>query len=687
MKRWLFIVLIAALALLVPASAEDALPEAPVGEIEVALGDVPAPAEPTETFALASAAAVADGIPLDAAHFPDEVFLECLNRRDGNGDGALSASEIESITALRLANKGITDLAGLQYLTALTVLDISGNAVEALDLGGNPGLRRLECVDAGMAALSLDGASGLEALICDGNLLERLDLSGCPRLAVLSCADCGMIALKLGAGLVRADCSDNALTALDASGCPKLEVLKCGGNLLSALTLCPKGALVELNCAGNGLTRLDVSGLEALTALNCAGNALSELALTGCKALRTLDCAENDLDRLDLSGLALGEAIAGSDAERVGGVVRYARGEYRLTADAFTGIVAETPPEAYTMTKSGKRTVNIGARFRVDGGTAAVTGFKSSKPKIAAVAADGTVTALAAGKTSVTFTRAKKKLTLTLTVVDPTLPTKLTFNEARTVKLADYRVPYRLKYTLYPEGTAASDITWTASPKGVVTISPDGLVTAAKAGKVTVTAVAVRNKKAKASVKLDIADPTMPTKLTLPPGKAVTLDLEDTLTLTAALLPGGTAISDIAWTPASSKVARLEVNGNTAELIPKKAGTVTVAATAARNKKVKASVKVTFKDLRAARKITIDQGKSLTLSLSAGDTARLTTTIVPVGAGYVPRQNVKWTVKPAGVVQFDPATGSVTPVAAGTVKLTATTDNKKSAAITIKVKK
>ena len=148
---------------------------------------------------------------------------------------------------------------------------------------------------------------------------------------------------------------------------------------------------------------------------------------------------------------------------------------------------------------NGKYTVNVGGQLQLNLGNLKPQRYQSTKKKIATVDANGLVTAKKAGKTKIVITLNKKtKIKLTLTVIDPTIPNRVTLNvPTRTVKKGD---TVTLQAVL-PEGTS-SGIKWTSSNKKVATVK-NGVVKFKKKGSVTITATATRGKK-KAKVKFKV---------------------------------------------------------------------------------------------------------------------------------------------------------------------------------------
>ncbi|WP_369282648.1 leucine-rich repeat domain-containing protein [Oscillibacter sp. GMB15532] len=195
--------------------------------------------------------------------------------------------EVSRITELNIANRHITSLDGLQYLTSLKTLNCKNNDLTSLSCSNLP--------------------STLETLDCSSNELTGLDLSGLPNLTSLDCSYNNLTSLhssNLPSTLTSLRCSANRLTSLTLSGLSHLAYLDCSANELTSLDVSGLSSLTTLYCSTNELTSLDVSGLSGLTYLNCSSNELTSLTLSGLSSLATLSCGFNQLTELDLSGLA-----------------------------------------------------------------------------------------------------------------------------------------------------------------------------------------------------------------------------------------------------------------------------------------------------------------------------------------------------------------------------------------------
>jgi hypothetical protein len=252
----------------------------------------------------------AGDLPIDETTFPDDNFrawlLDGRNINDSGADAVLTSDEIADITIINVNDKGIADLTGIQYFTALTFLNCSNNQLAFLDLSGLASLTYLDCYNNQLTSLDVSGYTGLQTLYCAYNQLTSLDLSGLAALTELYCYNNQLTSLDLTglAFLLYLSCENNQLTSLDASGLASLTELYCSDNQLTSLDASSLASLTRLSCYGNQLTSLDLSDLTSLTNLGCHNNRLTSLDLSGLPSLTELYCSGNQLTSLDASGLA-----------------------------------------------------------------------------------------------------------------------------------------------------------------------------------------------------------------------------------------------------------------------------------------------------------------------------------------------------------------------------------------------
>ena len=138
------------------------------------------------------------GIELNAANFPNSTFLNYVKSNfDTDSDGYLTDAEIAAITKINVSGKGISDLTGIEYFTALTELSCYGNSLTALDITKNIALQWLDCSDNQLTTLDLSKNTNLLKLYCGKNNLTTLDVEANRNLTVLDCHSNSLSALYL----------------------------------------------------------------------------------------------------------------------------------------------------------------------------------------------------------------------------------------------------------------------------------------------------------------------------------------------------------------------------------------------------------------------------------------------------------------------------------------------------------
>lgn len=144
----------------------------------------------------------ASGITIDETTFPDASFRAYAKEIAG-GD-VLAPSTVDATKILYASERGIADLTGIQYFTALEILFCDSNPLASLDVSANKALAELYCSDAQLASLDVSANTALKVLDCTDNRLTSLDL-------------------KENQALARLYCSGNQLACLDLSANSNLE--------------------------------------------------------------------------------------------------------------------------------------------------------------------------------------------------------------------------------------------------------------------------------------------------------------------------------------------------------------------------------------------------------------------------------------------------------------------------------
>ncbi len=292
---------------------------------------------------------------INEANFPDHVLRAKMRQFDSSSDGWLSQNEIEQITEINLDESGLSDLTGIEYLTALQVLQIKNNTIpvvnvsqntllEVLDIQGsgvqnltiNTNLKVLNASDNQLTSMQLDGHPLLEGLSAYGNPMTDFSISNCPSLTSVSIPEDSASTVTLNnVGFTRFHLSsfdgDCPLRELNITNCPALETLElwvpitslditgCTGlknltvhnepnvhvgvlNTIAGTNSCV--SLEVLDCSENAITELDLSSCVNLKELICYSNSpLSSINIQGLSSLEIINARYTALTELDVSNL------------------------------------------------------------------------------------------------------------------------------------------------------------------------------------------------------------------------------------------------------------------------------------------------------------------------------------------------------------------------------------------------
>ena len=232
--------------------------------------------------------------------FPDKALeTYMLANYDDDYDGVISIAEADNVTTVNCANKGITDLTGLESCTNLVYLNFSNNNIKIVDC---------------------HTLAKLESLSCYGNPVEVLDLTNCGALQSLFLQNVSTNAvsgttisvdgydqaasLKLSAAntpfKTLSIVNSSVLTDLNVLSNDNLDVFNGYGNTaLTNLSLSPY--FKEVHAYGcSVLEGTDVSDISGLTVLDLHGCNLQTLDVDSNPELVTLDCSSNQLAKLNV---------------------------------------------------------------------------------------------------------------------------------------------------------------------------------------------------------------------------------------------------------------------------------------------------------------------------------------------------------------------------------------------------
>ncbi len=245
----------------------------------------------------------ADAIEINATIFPDANFRAYLLAQDYGKDGKLTESEIQRVSMIDVTRKGVGNLKGIGYFTALTQLLCRENTLSTLDVSNNIALEILECSDNLLAYLDVSKNTELKTLSCSNNHLTSLDVTKNTKLVSLSCSDNQLTSIDVSKNTLLSNlyCNNNQLSSLDVSKNTLLSGLYCTNNQLSSLDISRNKSLISLWCNWNKIVLLDVLKNIYLIDLCCGNNQLTSLDVSKNTALKDLSCGNNQLTSLDVS--------------------------------------------------------------------------------------------------------------------------------------------------------------------------------------------------------------------------------------------------------------------------------------------------------------------------------------------------------------------------------------------------
>ena len=231
-----------------------------------------------------------------------------------NPNAPITVEEMEGLKRLEAQNRGIQDLAGLQFAVNLSQLHLNNNQISDISpLAGLINLKDLGFPDNNVSDLSpIAGLSNLEWLYCARNNASDLSaFMGLTNLEYVSFSSNNVSDLSPFAGLMnlkRIRSWGNPLSDLSPlAGLTNMEGVNiCGADLSDLTPLASLTGLKELYLVSNGISDISsLAGLTGLTRLNVGENDISEItSVAGLTNLQWLAVYDNEIsDFSPLDGL------------------------------------------------------------------------------------------------------------------------------------------------------------------------------------------------------------------------------------------------------------------------------------------------------------------------------------------------------------------------------------------------
>ncbi len=282
----------------------------------------------------------------------------------------------------------------------------------------------------------------------------------------------------------------------------------------------------------------------------------------------------------------------------------------------------------------------------------------STSDEAIATVENGLVTAVAPGNVTITATTADgTELTATCAItVNPIVATSIALDKTEATMLIGETL--QLTATVLPENVTNGDVTWSTSDEAIATVE-NGLVTALAVGNVTITATTADGTELTATCAITV-NPILAESIALDKTEA-TMNIGETLQLTATVLPENVTSDDLAWTSSDEAIATVE-NGLVTAVAP---GNVTITATTTDGSELSATCAITVNPILATS-IELNETSAF---MYKGQTLQLEATVLPEN---VTNGDVTWSTSDETIATVD-ENGLVTAVKGGDAVITATT--------------
>ena len=235
-------------------------------------------------------------------NFPDPYFRRAVERYvnvkpniEFTKDDILNRSAYFSC-----AGQNISNLKGIELLTAVRELDCSNNQIEDFDLSQCKHLTKLNCDNNRIQEIDDSRLSRLNGLSCSNNKLVRLDLSRSKNLTRLLCKSNQIDSVRFPQKnrIHIIEISNNLLKEIDLSNMQSLTALQIKNNRLNALDVSQNPNLMEIGCADNQIAEIDVTNNPVLYTLDLTNNRVAAVDLKNNPKLRSVRLEGNQLTKI-----------------------------------------------------------------------------------------------------------------------------------------------------------------------------------------------------------------------------------------------------------------------------------------------------------------------------------------------------------------------------------------------------
>lgn len=203
-------------------------------------------------------------------------------------------------------------------------------------------------------------------------------------------------------------------------------------------------------------------------------------------------------------------------------------------------------------------TLQLAAKVLPETSTDKTVTWSSDNSRVAIVDANGLVTAVSEGSAEIRATTSNGLWgSITITVID-TQVSSITLSESTVILRANE--VFNLIVTILPATATNKNIIWTVDDATVAEVGQDGLITAKSVGETVVTASTTDGSGLTANCRVTVI-PTPATSITLTVHGEIDLEINETVQLTAEVLPETATDKTVVWTSSNPSVATVTETG------------------------------------------------------------------------------------------------------------------------------
>ena len=321
------------------------------------------------------------------------------------------------------------------------------------------------------------------------------------------------------------------------------------------------------------------------------------------------------------------------------------------TKEATCSVEVEIPVTSITLESDNivlnkGESVSLKATVLPDDASDKTVTWSTSNSSIATVDQSGMVTGKSGGLATITAKVGSKEATCDVTVVVPVESVSLNLNSTT----IDRGQTITLETTVLPADATDKTVTWISSNSNIATVDNTGKVTGVQEGSVVITA-RVGTKEATCTVTVIVTVTSVSLDC-----ESKTLEIGQSFTLKASVLPEDATDKSITWGSSSSTVASVDQNGLVTAV---GGGSATITASAG-GKEATCSVSVTV----PVTGISLDRSSAI---MEKGKYLKINADVIPKDATD---KTVSWSSSDSGIASVD-QTGYIHALELGVVNITA----------------